>query len=439
MVFGSVPIAHAQSDAPFPDMQDTWYRYNDAVIGLKDRGIINGYPDGTFGPHNTINRAELLKIIFKGNAVSGAERRCFSDVNPDEWYAPFVCTAKRRGIINGYPDGTFKPAQTVNFAEAIKIILRAYGRDIEDASGEQWFAPYVEELDRNDIFPEHSYIPWEDLSRLRASDLIWRVLRYDEDGMIYRFSSGCGKAKPSVATSIDVEGQQRGFLLTVPDDYIIHDPVPLVIAFHGRTNDNDQVKSYYRLDRELDTALIAYPAAKSNGNGSFSWSDPGDTPYELRDIAFFDALVRNLASKYCVDMNRIFVVGHSLGGWFSNSLACVRGDVIRGSATVGGASVITDCAGPSAAMIIHNPDDRLAPFSGSESNRVLRMEENGCEWESMPTEPSAFNCTEHQACGDNPVLFCPHDIDIDGRGQYYPHNWPRSTAQYIADFIASLR
>ena len=109
--------------------------------------------------------------------------------------------------------------------------------------------------------------------------------------------------------------------------------MPLIVAFHGRTNSNEQVRSYYRLDREITDAFIVYPAALSNGNGTFSWSDGTNKPSEFRDIAFFDAIVERLSKEYCIDMERIFVVGHSLGAWFSNSLACVRGDVIRASAT----------------------------------------------------------------------------------------------------------
>ena len=63
-----------------------------------------------------------------------------------------------------------------------------------------------------------------------------------------------------------VDGQDRSFLLRVPESYIIHDPVPLIVAFHGRTNSNEQVRQYYELDRTFTKAIIAYPAASSNGS-----------------------------------------------------------------------------------------------------------------------------------------------------------------------------
>lgn len=433
-----IPMALA-NHAPFPDMERSWFRYRDAVSYLQGRDIIQGYPDGLFHPKDPINRAEFLKIVFKGHSTISATRRCFTDVNPDEWYASFICTAQRRGIVDGYPDGNFRPGQTVNTAEAIKIALGAYGRDLQDGAGEHWYAPYVEELDENDILPKDSFLPWETLTRERAADLIARIVRFDEDRILPNLSVGCGKASPTPQYSVTVNGVNREFLLTIPSGYVAHDPTPLIVAFHGRTNSNEQVRSYYKLDREASDYIIAYPSGVPNGNGSYSWSDPGNSPNELRDIALFDAIVELLASQYCVDLDHIYVVGHSLGGWFANSLGCVRGDVIRASASVGSSSVITDCAGPAAAFIAHNPKDTLAAFSGSERTKEMRIEENFCGPETVPTEDAYLNCVQYVSCyGGNVVQWCPHRIDTDERGAFYPHNWPRDTAKHIMRFFESL-
>ena len=437
-IVSSLAPAYAATP-PFPDMTGSWYKYQEAVAYLTERGIIGGYPDGSFKPNDPINRAEFLKLVFKGHNTVSPDRRCFSDVPVDAWYAPYVCTAKRRGIVNGYPNGTYQAERTINVAEAIKIALGAYGREIEDGSGDDWFRPYVNYLDREEILPSHSYIPWDTLTRERAADLIWRLVRFDDEQILARYSAGCGKGKPAAPSSVMVDGIERSFLLNLPSHYVVHDPAPLIVAFHGRTNSNEQVRSYYRLDREISQAFIVYPAALSNGNGSFSWSDPGDRPEELRDIAFFDAIVKKLAGIYCIDLDRIFVVGHSLGAWFANSVACVRGDVVRASATVGGSSVITDCAGPAAALIAHNPNDRLSPFSGSEINRQQRVEENSCTW-SIEASYGELNCSKHLSCqGGNDVVWCPHTHDEDYRGEYYPHNWPPNTERVIHDFFEKMK
>ena len=429
-------------EPPFPDMAGSFYRYREAVSYLVERGIITGYPDGSFKPKNTINRAELLTVILRGKTeVEPLQRRCFSDVNPEAWFAPYVCTAKNRGIVDGYSNGTFKPEQTVNFAEAIKIILNANGEKVVESPGANWYLPYAQKLEEMQILPEHAYVPWTPLNRERAADLLWRITKNKEERFIPRLSPGCGKAPPVLSpTTVIVYDKTRQFLLTIPSGYNLHDPIPLTVAFHGRTNSNDDVRKYMRLDRELKDSIIAYPAALSNGNGTFSWANPGDKAQSIRDIAFFDAIVQTLSENYCIDMDRISTVGHSLGAWMANTVACVRGDVVLASATVGGDSVFTDCAGPAAAMIVHNPKDNLSPFSGAEKLRQQRVEDNACSWDTVATGPAELNCVRHSNCaGGNDILWCPSTIDTDERGAYYPHTWPRQTAQFIQDFFKSIR
>ncbi len=442
LVFGLQSAPALAAPMPFPDMTHTWYRYREAAQYLKDNDILSGYSDGNFQPRATINRAELLKIVFKGRSDGvPVTRRCFSDVNPDEWFAPYVCAAKNRGIVDGYSNGTFKPDAAVNVAEAIKIVLKAYGHDVAEVSGSDWYKPYTAVLEKLQIMPEHSYVPWAPLTRERAADLLWRVLRYEDERVIPRLSPGCNKAPPvSSPTSVVVHGIQRDFLLTLPRDYVSHDPSPLIVAFHGRTNSNAQVRSYMGLDREATDSIIVYPAAIKNQNGTYSWADSGNKAYEIRDIAFFDAIVEQLASDYCVDMDRISVVGHSLGAWMANTVACVRGGAVMASATIGGDTVVTTCSGPSAAMIIHNPKDTLAPFSGAEIVRTLRSETNVCAAETENTGPSELNCVRHTRCASgNDILWCPHTIDTDERGKYYPHTWPKNAGGLIAKFLTSVR
>lgn len=99
-----------------------------AINYLSELGIINGYPDGTFKPDNPINRAELLKILMEGSGITieKPNATCFPDVPRLEWYSPYICTAKNLGYINGYPDGTFRPDKPINKVEALKIIGKIY-------------------------------------------------------------------------------------------------------------------------------------------------------------------------------------------------------------------------------------------------------------------------------------------------------------------------
>lgn len=440
MLCAFLPVRAGAFSAPFPDMERSWFRYADAAVLLRDRGVLQGDPDGNFRPNDPVNRAEFLKIVFRARGghepVGGS---CFPDVQEDAWYAPYVCAAVRRGIVKGYPDGTFKPDQPVNAAEAMKIILLAYGRDIEERGGAKWYEPYASALARDDVFPRNSYLPWQNLTRERTADLIVRVVRHEEDGVVPNLSEGCGKAARSVPDSVTVNGVERPFLLDTPRRYVSHDPFPLIVAFHGRTNSNEKVRSYYGLDSEAEGYFVAYPAGMQTDESRYSWSDPGDKIGTLRDVALFDAMVEKIADTYCVDLDRIYVVGHSLGAWMANSVACARGGAVRASATVGGDSMIAPCAGPSAAFLMHNPNDTLASFHSTERARDLRLETNACEAESAKTKPAAFGCMKYAGCdGGNDVVWCPHEINEDRFGAFYPHQWPEGTAEAIMSFFESL-
>jgi polyhydroxybutyrate depolymerase len=423
----------------FTDMNGVWFRDKEAVEYLQENNVMVGYGDGTFHPDQPINRAEFLKIVFKAKSeTEPVGTHCFADVDAAAWYAPYVCAAARRGIVSGYPDGTYKPDRTINTAEAIKIMVSAYKNSMESVPGKPWYEPYVDYLDANDILKKNSYALQTDVTRVRAADLLWRTIRFENDRIVPNLSRGCGTAAPSTPpSSITVGGIERHFLLTIPRGYQFHDPSPLIVAFHGRTNSPTQVREYYKLDQEATNAIIAYPEAQKKANGSYTWYDPLSAK-AIPDTAYFDALVELIATNYCIDMDKLYTVGHSLGAWMANSTACLRGEFVRASASVGGDSVLTPCTGPVAALIAHNKKDTLAPFSGSEKVRDQRVTLNHCAATSAATEPSTLNCVRYSGCDENPVVFCPHTIDRDPYVGYYPHLWPQNMAHDIWQFFTNL-
>ena len=104
----------------------------DAVVRLMALGIIDGFPDGTYKPDEPVTRAQFAKIIVSALGVGEAAQHIagatkFADVPADHWATGYINVAVDVGVINGYPDGTFKPENQVTFAEAIKMIVAALG------------------------------------------------------------------------------------------------------------------------------------------------------------------------------------------------------------------------------------------------------------------------------------------------------------------------
>jgi len=432
--------AHAQTPL-FSDIEFSWYQ--PYIEELAAKQAITGYDDGTFKPKTVINRAEFLTLLMRSQSqvepVVGG-RRCFTDVNPDAWYAKWVCTAERRKIVGGYPDGNFRPEEPVNIAEAHAMLLRLLEVGVTEEAGEKWYEPYSEFLHDQEIVSKYSYIPWNPLLRERAADLVYKLSRYKDNHRSSRASPGCGEPEPGTQPStVTVHGEQRTFLFSLPKGYDNREPTPLLIAFHGRTNSAEQVRGYYGFDREMDDYIVVYPQALANGNGNgFSYQNNGDKPQQLRDIAFFDELVHTISNQYCIDMFQIYAAGHSLGGWFANTIGCVRGDVVRATASVGSSTTITKCNGPAAGMFIHNPKDNLAPVSSGIVARDDRMETNMCDAVWQPVEPRSLNCEQVSCLPGQPVVWCPHTEDNDHRGVFYPHTWPSGAEQAIHDFFEKL-
>lgn len=106
-----------------------------AITYLKENGIVNGYPDSTYRAKKSIQRGELMKIVVLGQGINAEPEKyhdCFSDVK-NEWFAPYVCYAKEKGWVKGYEGNMFRPGQDVSYTEGLKIIAKAYNMPVEKA------------------------------------------------------------------------------------------------------------------------------------------------------------------------------------------------------------------------------------------------------------------------------------------------------------------
>jgi polyhydroxybutyrate depolymerase len=151
----------------------------------------------------------------------------------------------------------------------------------------------------------------------------------------------------------------------------------------------------------------------------------------------FDVILDRIASAYCIDLDAVYVVGHSLGASFANSLACARAQGIRGVASVAGGIMPSRCSGAVAALLLHNPHDRAVPLSEGEKARDVLLGRPGAAAKWVGRHVGTFECRQY-GDRDNPLFWCLHAQDITPRGRYYPHHWPQGAAQGIIEFFDLL-
>ena len=168
--------------------------YTNAVVSLSSAGVIDG--GGNVRLNDRVNRAEALKIILLAQnkyALEVEKTRAslpplslFPDVVQSEWYAPYVETGFRFGLIKGYPDGTFFPQGGVKVAEAVAMVTRAYGEPTASApflssadlpnQPNQWYAGNVSvALSRNAVMPGSRLEVGNYMTRGQLFDLVYRM------------------------------------------------------------------------------------------------------------------------------------------------------------------------------------------------------------------------------------------------------------------------
>ena len=157
---------------------------------LQQRGIMEGYSDGSFGAENPINRAESLKVLLESLGIDPESGETdFSDIDKDAWYAGYVNAAKSRGFVKGYSDGTFKPGNTVNHAELLKISFESFGIDLTDydvtdlpdgIDESAWFAPYLQYALDNELLNEEDISLSDGMTREMFAEVVARLIQQQE-------------------------------------------------------------------------------------------------------------------------------------------------------------------------------------------------------------------------------------------------------------------
>ena len=145
---------------------------------------IVGYPDGTVRPEGDITRAEFATITARFFEATYEGEDLFSDI-AGHWAADYINQAANAGIVDGYPDGTFRPQQNITRAEAMTMVNRTIDRhpDAEhfldgmitwsDNHEDAWYYEQVQEATNSHEYTMHTddeqnpYEIWTELLPVR--------------------------------------------------------------------------------------------------------------------------------------------------------------------------------------------------------------------------------------------------------------------------------
>ncbi len=112
------------SGSSYKDVQGYWGE--PYISGLASRGIIGGFPDGSFKPNDQITRAQFAAIAAKALSVpSAGASATFRDVPSRHWAANVISSVSSAGLVTGFPDGTFRPEDKITRAQALVILAKA--------------------------------------------------------------------------------------------------------------------------------------------------------------------------------------------------------------------------------------------------------------------------------------------------------------------------
>lgn len=277
MLVGVLPLfAGGSDDLPFTDVSAKKWYYK-SVKYVWDNGLMNGMSKTSFEPNGTLSRAMFITIIGRLVDAGSDVKPPFPDTKPGAWYSPYVAWAAELGVVDGFPDGTFRPndpitreqmaAATDRFLKAVGLRTVATGGIFDftdEAKFSKWSRESIGSLKKIGIFAgdnEGRFNPKSNTTRAEAATVIMRLKQ-----------------------AIDAAWQ--GYLPSPDEDPVVYGAKYLFengsILGGGMKRGLDLSGEYPALTLENDFTASWHTPLPSNSAGvslSYAGLDPARTPY----------------------------------------------------------------------------------------------------------------------------------------------------------------
>jgi polyhydroxybutyrate depolymerase len=211
-------------------------------------------------------------------------------------------------------------------------------------------------------------------------------------------ATGCKTSVGSGSSTLQLS------VVHLPTGYTGKNPVALILNMHGSGSDAAQQEGLSGMDAtsNADGFIVAYPQGLISSGTGFDWNIPGVPliggatvpPGSANDIAFLTDLVPALATRYCIDLRRVFATGLSGGGRTSSQLACDSPSTFAAIAPVAGLRYPSPCPAARAVPVIafHGTADPVDPYGG-----------NGQAYWTYSVPTAATRWGKHNHCASSPT------------------------------------
>jgi polyhydroxybutyrate depolymerase len=230
--------------------------------------------------------------------------------------------------------------------------------------------------------------------------------------------SSIASASPTPYASGVVVGGDRPVTVRVPASYDPGRPAPLLIMLHGYGSSGPEHDAYLHLGRAVEQHgfLYAYPNGTTDSTGNRFWNaTDACCDFDrsgVADDAYLAGLITAIQAKLAVDPKRVYLMGHSNGGFMSYRMACVHADEVAAIVSLAGATFAkpADCAPSSAVAVlqIHGAADDIVAFAGG----TLEGIGSGKPMSPYPgAESTVSDWATYDGCGSTPSTAKAH-VDV---------------------------
>ena len=184
------PVAEAAY--VYTDTEEHWAK--DYVAELSKRGIFNGYEDGSFRPDLGITREEIAVAMTRALELEAKAKRApyanFTDSSYiSSWAIEAVNMMVKVGIFTGYDDGYYRPQQIITREQLVAVVMRMFSSDLDKTAlayndhndiGD-WARTYVKQATELSIvggYPDGSFRPANSITRAEAAKILYTFMHY---------------------------------------------------------------------------------------------------------------------------------------------------------------------------------------------------------------------------------------------------------------------